>query len=329
MNRGKPLPTAITNHDPALSSKYFTDTHHPQLLCNSFGGTENDDQGILEQLPHNPIHLFVGGTNGYLSDNCMSSRDPIFWIHHTQIDRIWESWLNGGGKNSDDIKWLNKSFEFFDEIGTLNIYKVRDFLDIKNQLNYRYDELIETGKKLKPKVVKFPDIIRTAEEIDLNKLRIDRNHRSIVIPLEENARNLLKDLSKDSDDKIRVKIILHVNIDHIMSGTVFDMYLNLPNSSYPYESTPHYIRPILVLPTGCRKRQISTRESNPLNVKLCFDVTTNLKQICKQEANSRGRISDFLNLTFVPNQLCGTHAFDRRADDWINFKSVQFSHYFP
>jgi hypothetical protein len=120
-------------------------------------------------------------------------------------------------------------------------------------LNYRYDKLIETGEKFKTKVVEFPDILLTAEKIDLNKLRIDKNHRSIVIPLEENARNLLKGLSKDSGDEIKVKIILHVNIDYIMSGTVFDMFLNLPNSSYPYESTPHYIRPILVLPPNVEK----------------------------------------------------------------------------
>jgi tyrosinase len=297
-------------------------------LCNSFGGTENDDQGIVEQLPHNPIHVFVGGVGGYLSDNCMSSRDPIFWIHHAQVDRIWESWLNGGGKNNKDIKWLNQSFEFFDEIGTSNMYEVGDVLDIKNQLNYRYDKLIDTGERFKPKVVKFPNILKTAEEIDLDKLRIDRDHRSVVIHLEEPARNLLNYLSKDFNDEIRIKIILHVNIDYIMSGTVFDMYLNLPNNSRPYESTPHYIRPILVLPPGCRKKQSSPRASLPLNVSLCFDVTTNLKQIFKQEANSRGRISNFLNLTFVPNEFCGTYTFNQRADDWINFKTIQFSHYF-
>jgi tyrosinase len=328
INKGKPLPFAIVNHGPAFSSTYFTDYRHPQIPCNSFGGTENDDQGMLEQLPHNQIHLFVGGPKGFLADNCMSSRDPIFWLHHSQIDRIWESWLNGGGRNNDQTQWLNQSYLWYDEIGTKNYYKVSDFLDTKMQLNYKFDKLIETGGIKNPRA-DVPHIFRTAQEKAEEKLIVTKSQRSIIIPLQNDTKKLFKDLSTDVNDSIKVKIILHVTISYIMKANVFDMYLNLPISSGPFESAPYYIRPVLVLRPDCLIRTITPRDEKPLNVRLCYDVTNNLRQIVKQELNFNGKISDSLNITFVPNELCGSTTLDTAAEDWIRFKSIEFSHYFP
>ncbi len=114
-----------------------------------------------------------------------------------------------------------------------------------------------------------------------------------------------------------------------MKANVFDMYLNLPINSGPFESAPYYIRPVLVLRPDCLMRTIIPRDEKPLNVRLCYDVTNNLRQIVKQELNFNGKISDSLNITFVHNELCGNTALDTAAEDWIRFKSIEFSHYFP
>jgi tyrosinase len=37
---------------------------------------------------HNQVHVFVGGTMGEMQ----SPADPIFWLHHAEIDRIWAIW---------------------------------------------------------------------------------------------------------------------------------------------------------------------------------------------------------------------------------------------
>ena len=47
--------------------------------------------------------------------------DPIFWLHHCNIDRLWNRWLAGGGGRanppSSDTVWHNTKFTFFDEFG--------------------------------------------------------------------------------------------------------------------------------------------------------------------------------------------------------------------
>src|SRR6266436_1805304 len=56
--------------------------------------TTHDEQrqhvsaGTLEFTPHNGVHGTISGDmNTYLSP-----LDPIFWLHHANVDRIWASW---------------------------------------------------------------------------------------------------------------------------------------------------------------------------------------------------------------------------------------------
>jgi len=55
---------------------------------------------------HNVVHIYVGGIfptsgGGYelgnMSQNT-SPNDPVFWIHHANIDRIWSGWMNRHGR---------------------------------------------------------------------------------------------------------------------------------------------------------------------------------------------------------------------------------------
>jgi peroxiredoxin len=43
--------------------------------------------------------------------------DPIFYLHHCNLDRIWESWNQLGNTNPTDPKFLNRKFTFPDRSG--------------------------------------------------------------------------------------------------------------------------------------------------------------------------------------------------------------------
>lgn len=50
-------------------------------------------QRRLELGPHAEVHIAVGGQNGTGTMNSPSSpADPIFWLHHANIDRLWTQW---------------------------------------------------------------------------------------------------------------------------------------------------------------------------------------------------------------------------------------------
>ncbi|KGG51785.1 hypothetical protein DI09_27p240 [Mitosporidium daphniae] len=45
-------------------------------------------RALIELAPHNIVHVAIGGSEGDMS--FMSSpNDPIFWLHHTFIDKLW------------------------------------------------------------------------------------------------------------------------------------------------------------------------------------------------------------------------------------------------
>lgn len=46
---------------------------------------------VLEDL-HGTVHGYVGGRTGHMSQVPLAAYDPIFWAHHSMIDRLWRMW---------------------------------------------------------------------------------------------------------------------------------------------------------------------------------------------------------------------------------------------
>jgi hypothetical protein len=78
--------------------------------------------GALEATPHNFIHRWVGGIAGggrKVSNmvQTFSPMDPIFWLHHCNIDRLYSNWLARGFRPPSTVPaWRDKSFnDFYDK----------------------------------------------------------------------------------------------------------------------------------------------------------------------------------------------------------------------
>jgi hypothetical protein len=67
--------------------------------------------GMLDRSPHGTVHSTIGGDMGAVPT---AARDPVFWLHHCAIDRMWDLWLAAGGgrRNPDDPAWLDRAFTF-------------------------------------------------------------------------------------------------------------------------------------------------------------------------------------------------------------------------
>jgi tyrosinase len=94
-------------------------------------------QGTLESTPHNNVHNIVGG----IMASAQSSLDPIFMMHHCNIDRIWAVWnappLNN--QNSNDPLWSDMTLQnnFYNPDGSFYSPKVSD-LYVPEALGYTY-----------------------------------------------------------------------------------------------------------------------------------------------------------------------------------------------
>lgn len=100
--------------------------------------------GSLEKLPHNSIHVQVGGI---MQNARLAAIDPVFWLHHCNIDRLWEVWLQSGqGRvNPVDEAFLNATFTLYNEHGVQVTHQVKDFLVDTRKLGYYYDNPLPAG----------------------------------------------------------------------------------------------------------------------------------------------------------------------------------------
>ncbi|KAH6572570.1 hypothetical protein BASA61_006961 [Batrachochytrium salamandrivorans] len=115
-----------------------------------------DMHGSIEWGPHANIHEGVGGN---MADVSMSTNDPIFMLHHCNVDRLWWMWQqynpnlaltysgtlsNGSAANAAEIMQL---------YGLLNAsWPVSSLLDTKSggPLCYQYSHSIAGGSGAQP-----------------------------------------------------------------------------------------------------------------------------------------------------------------------------------
>jgi tyrosinase len=95
--------------------------------------------GTLEETPHNIVHGLIGGLMGSPDTAAL---DPIFWLHHANIDRIWSEWIGMQAQhheNPSEAAWLQQPWSVFDEQGDEVQLHADQVLATIGDLGYTYD----------------------------------------------------------------------------------------------------------------------------------------------------------------------------------------------
>ena len=110
-----------------------------------FGGIQtgfHHDPGTLgacEATPHNNIHSAVGG---YMWSFNTAGIDPLFWLHHCNIDRLWEVWRARATSTGDPTQsaWRDFLFNIHDENGAAITFK-SSAMSSTTANGYRYQDI--------------------------------------------------------------------------------------------------------------------------------------------------------------------------------------------
>jgi polyphenol oxidase len=126
------------------------------------GDKPNPGGGSIENTPHNTVHDWVGDplqpNHEDMGNLYSAGRDPIFYAHHSNIDRMWNIWKTLGRRNIDicDSDWLNASFNLYDENAELVQITVADCLDSERLMRYKYQDVPIEWLDKKPQVTITP-----------------------------------------------------------------------------------------------------------------------------------------------------------------------------
>eukprot|EP00246_Nothoceros_aenigmaticus_P006028 TRINITY_DN1876_c0_g2_i1.p1 TRINITY_DN1876_c0_g2~~TRINITY_DN1876_c0_g2_i1.p1 ORF type:complete len:213 (-),score=31.57 TRINITY_DN1876_c0_g2_i1:96-734(-) len=104
----------------------------------------HDLHNTFELQSHIALHFWVGDENNLYADMGIGKygvRDPTFFGHHANVDRLWNVWKTlPGNTNYDDPDWLDVEFFFYAETGDLVRVTIADCLD-NEKLGYTYEDV--------------------------------------------------------------------------------------------------------------------------------------------------------------------------------------------
>lgn len=113
-------------------------------LINFPRGWTDAFEPAVESAPHNPVHNLIGGAMNNVS---ISPRDPIFWLHHANIDRLWDAWVRAGaGRHMPSTTSSYWSGSFTYGAAVSGMPRVNTYAP--NILGYRYDVSVLPSSRL-------------------------------------------------------------------------------------------------------------------------------------------------------------------------------------
>ena len=123
-----------------------TSRDNKQALCR-FRITD-DKKGTHNNL-HNAVHIYIGG---HMRDVPTASNDPIFFLHHANIDRIFEAWLRKFNSSSvpianyepEDGGAVHPGHGYDDYLVPFFPLRTnKDMYNLSSHLGFKYDTLPE------------------------------------------------------------------------------------------------------------------------------------------------------------------------------------------
>ena len=113
------------------------------------GGSGNGFNAEINGQPHGAVHGVIGPTLGMGSFE-FAGRDPLFWVHHAAIDRLWESWRRPAADGTSPFDpassdWRGVRFNFASADAQETPMAVSDAIMLPVTQQTRYDQLIDLG----------------------------------------------------------------------------------------------------------------------------------------------------------------------------------------
>jgi tyrosinase len=298
-----------------------------------FGGVDTGFEhggnihGGIETQPHDWVHGLVGGNDaqqlpGLMSDPDTAGLDPIFWLHHANIDRLWEVWRQNPPTNVNprDQKWLKgpaslgeRAFSMPMPDGTSWDYTPADVIDL-GQLGYSYDDLspatavakpsdrlVRLGAKAAAAKAKEGVAMTTGKNVEMvgasqGPLEITGSEARTAVQMNKSVRQkVAKSLAMAPETASPDRIFLNLeNVRGLVDATAFHVYVGLPEGADPADH-PELLAGSISL-FGVRKATLTEGEHGGQGLTFVLDITNIVDALHLQNALE----VDSLNVRIVP-----------------------------
>jgi len=293
-NAGQPIFTGQGSASDLSASPAMAENNYLPVGAVS-GFNQTLDFGL-----HGNVHVFTGNSQG-MGQIPWAANDPIFWVHHCNIDRIWASWNNAGHANPATSAWLNKTFVFAGPDGKGVKWVVKDYTNTK-KCDYRYDRLIGTkliaavAESLAPAAVAAPVAVAKSSSgpVALGSTPVRVNLQAVASPspaAAPAASPLAARLSALLDDH-RLYLVINDFKATAQPETLYRVYLDLPDNAPSDPLNSNYVGSFnffAAVPHGDDHEHADTARS------ISFDITD-----IAADLDAKGQLKAEHTVTIVP-----------------------------
>jgi tyrosinase len=251
--------------------------------------------GGVETQPHDWVHGLVGGSDGQsdspglMSDPDTAGLDPIFWLHHANIDRLWEVWRRNPAThvNPPDAHWVDgptavgeRTFVLPMPGGERFTYTPGQMTDL-SKLGYAYDDVSTPFETPQPvsrlqRLGANPAVAqsigrstamvgpKTVELLGANaqSLRLVGTDARTSVALDASVqRKVSASLQSVTAAKPSMPDRVFLNLENVRGlndATAFNVYINLPDGEDPAKHPEHLAGSVALF--GVRKASLANEE---------------------------------------------------------------------
>jgi tyrosinase len=262
--------------------------------------------GGIETQPHDYVHGLVGGSNpqnqrlpGLMSDPDTAALDPIFWLHHANIDRLWEVWRENppSDVNPTDPKWINGPASVGERAFSMPMpdnsswrYTPGDMVDL-DKLGYTYDDfspavapvqlsqrLVRLGASAAAASAMEGIAMPTGKNVELvgasqESLPISGAEARTSVQLNSGVRNKVSaSLAVTPHAAAPDRVFLNLeNVRGLVDSTAFHVYVGLPQGANPADHPENFAGSIALF--GVRKATVADEEHGGQGLTLVLEIT--------------------------------------------------------
>ncbi|KAJ6314310.1 hypothetical protein OIU78_017891 [Salix suchowensis] len=168
------------------------------------GDDPNPGMGTIETTPHSEIHYWAGDPKQPNRENMgnfySAGKDPIFFCHHSNVDRMWNLWKKiPGGKRKDieDPDWLNSEFLFWDE--------KKELVRVKLTRKEKTRRAAQTNTVLTP-ISAFPVVLDKVISVEVSR---PRKSRSATEKEDEDEVLVIEGIEYEENQFIKFDVLLN------------------------------------------------------------------------------------------------------------------------
>jgi tyrosinase len=278
-----------------------------------FGGVDTGFEhggkvhGGVETQPHDWVHGLVGGGDpkspklpGLMSDPDTAGLDPIFWLHHANIDRLWQVWRQNPPTdvNPAEPNWIKGPGAIGERIFSMPMpdgkpwdYKPGDMVDL-GPLGYSYDDLSPAVAPAPPgqrllklgasaatvNAMKGVAAVTSGKNVELvganrEALPIKGSEARTSVRLDAGVRQkVAASLAAAAETAAPDRVFLNLeNVRGLADSTAFRVYVDLPEGANPAHHPERLAGSVALF--GVRKASLADGEHAGQGLTFVLEIT--------------------------------------------------------